>query len=397
MGAEEYLPTPFTEAEIQTLIALTTVGRPTSVRPLKVTAAFHAIYILTYDDTSHDHDESKSGAIRSAPSTDLILRVSGDHIPRIKTENEAAILSWVRKNTKIPVPEVIYHDASTANPLGREFIILSRVPGVVISDIYDILYRDQLDSILKQLMGFLVELHTHTFNSIGGMMHSSSDPNALETGPVLDEHFWFIPDLKKYFPKTSETFDSVNFSGPFPTWVAYTISVMKSYIHVAEVQPALEFMREHITRLYAFLDVLPQHAEVLNNAPIKLVHKDMHFANILYDQDREEITAILDWEFAGTFPFPIWDLVRAFLWNGKDGDESYHEKYRLRDRFRGLCKEEGVDFFEDEKFTSKLQESMHQVTNMMRIIVTLIPRGQFTDRKEQFLKDLDIGLKAFGV
>ena len=397
MGAEEYLPTPFTEDEIQTLIALTPLGRPTSVRPLKVTAAFHAIYILTYDDTSHDNDVSRSGAFRSAVSTDLILRVSGDHIPRIKTENEAAILSWVRKNTKIPVPEVIYHDASTVNPLGREFIILSRAPGIVISDIYDTLSGDQLDSILKQLMGFLVELHAHTFNSIGGMMHSPSEPNVLEPGPVLDEHFWFIPDLPKYFPMTSETFDSVNFSGPFSTWVVYTIAVMKSYIHVAEVQPSLEFLREYIPRLHAFLDVLPQHAEVLNNAPIKLVHKDMHFANILYDPDRGGITAILDWEFAGTFPFPIWDPVRAFLWNGKDGDESYREKYRLRDRFRALCKEEGADFLKDEKFTSKLQETMHQVTNTMRIIVTLIPRGQFIDRKEQFLKDLDNGLKAFGV
>jgi len=40
---------------------------------------------------------------------------------------------------------------------------------------------------------------------------------------------------------------------------------------------------------------------------------------------------------------------------------------------------------------------MHEVANMMRIIVTLIPRGQFLDRKDEFIGSLDKILQAFGV
>ncbi|KAL1969619.1 hypothetical protein VTN77DRAFT_8172 [Rasamsonia byssochlamydoides] len=394
-GAEEYLPAPFEDEEILALLDSISLGHPISIERLKVTAAFHAIYILTYD--SKTLLEKKLPAT-SSTTTDLVLRISGDHVPSIKTENEAAVLSWLRDNTSVPVPEVICYDPTTANLLKREFIILSRCPGITVSDIYDSLSPEQLDSILKQLMKILLELHAHPFEMIGGLVHSrgGDNPKEIGPGPVLDEHFWFVPDIEKYF--TNETFFSLNIEGPFPTYTAYTIATMEKYIHIAQVQPSLTFLHKYIPRLTAFLHALPKHAAILDNAPIRLAHKDLHFANILYDSSRDLVTGILDWEFAGTVPFPRWDPVRAFLWNGKPGEDSLKEKYRLRDRFAELCREEGVDFLlKDAEFTSKLQEKMHLVTNMMRIMVTLVPRGQFVDHVPEFEAELVKGLDAFGV
>lgn len=88
----------------------------------------------------------------------------------------------------------------------------------------------------------------------------------------------------------------------------------------------------------------------------------------------------------------------SLLWDGKPGDASLKEKYRLRDRFAELCREEGVEFrLQDAEFTSDLQRKMHLVCNMMRIMTTLVPRGQFVDRVPEFEKDLVRGLEAFGV
>lgn len=393
-GAEEYLPPPFDAKDIQTLLDTLSLGQPKTITPLKVCAAFHAIYILTYDGKGLP-DEIRASS--DGKSVDFVLRISGDHIPSIKTRNEAATLSWISQHTSIPVPSVIRYDATTNNPLGREFIILSRCPGVTLSDIYDTLTQEQLDGICRQLMKFLVEIHRHPFSHIGGLvMHS--DDESIVPGPYLDEHFWFTPDIKKYFTGDDETLETLNPGGPFTSYTDFTIALMEKYIHVAEIQRDLEFMREHIPRLRAFCRILPDFAAQLDDTKIRLAHRDLHFANMLYDQSTGQITGVLDWEFASAVPFQIWDPVRAFLFNTQPGDEAYKEKYRLRDRFADLCKEEAeVCFLDDASFTSEIQEKMHSVSNMMRIIVTLIPRGQFVDRAPEFVGTLAKDLDFFGV
>lgn len=406
-GAADYLPAPFTDEEILTLMDSISLGRPISIKPLKVTAAFHIIYVLTYNSgiiLQYLSAKALNDTITPASSThDLILRIAGDHIPSIKTENEAAVISWLRTNTTVPVPDVIAYDATTSNPLNREFIILNRCPGVAISDIYDTLSQAQLDKILHQLIDILTELHAHPFTFIGGFVHSSTTRKII-AGPVLDETFWFLPDIKTFFSLTNtdqpETFTTLNITGPFTAYTAYTSAALKSHIHVAQIHPSLTFLLPYIPRLDAFLAVLPTYSETLNNTPIRLVHKDLHFANILYDPSTGLITSILDWEFAGTAPFPRWDPSRAFLWNGQPGEAALTEKYRLRDRFVKLCHgKKGLDFpvLKDAEFTSELQEKMHVVCNMMRCIVTMAPRGECLDRVAGWEADMVKGLEAFGV
>ncbi|QKX62193.1 uncharacterized protein TRUGW13939_09352 [Talaromyces rugulosus] len=389
-GAEEYLPESLEAKDIQTLLDTLSLGQPTAITPLKVCAAFHAIYILTYDA------KDLPGCVKdpSLPSVDLVLRVSGDHIPNIKTRNEAATLAWISQNTSVPVPSVIRYDATTNNPLSREFIILSRCPGVTLSDVYDSLTQEQLDDICKQLIKFLADIHRHPFTHIGGLVQS--DTGSIIPGPYLDEHFWFTPDVKRYFD-TEDSLETLNAGGPFTSYTDFIIALMEKYIHVASVQKDLTFMLEHIPRLRAFCKVLPDFAAQLDKTQIRLAHRDLHFANILYNQSTGQITGILDWEFASAVPFQIWDPVRAFLGNTQPGDEAYKEKYRLRDRFAELCNEEGVAFLGDADFTSEIQEKMHGVSNMMRIIVTLIPRGQFVDRAPEFVESLLKDLEVFGV
>lgn len=179
----------FSEATIVSLLESLSLGPPTSIKSMKVTAVFHSIYVLTYP-----------------PDTEYILRIAGNHFPSIKTENEAAILTWLKENTNVPVPDVIVFDPTTNNQLGQEYMILSRCPGVALSDIYDSLTVDQLDHIVVQLIDILSELHRHPFSHIGGFTFSreSEERREIIPGPVLDEHLWFVHDIQKYLP--SETF-----------------------------------------------------------------------------------------------------------------------------------------------------------------------------------------------
>lgn len=88
-------------------------------------------------------------------------------------------------------------------------------------------------------------------------------------------------------------------------------------------------MQETIPRLEVFLTALSKHSDKLNIVKLRLAHKDLHFANILYDVTSNNTTAILDWEFSGIVPFTKWDLRRSFLWSGQDSEESGEGKHRL--------------------------------------------------------------------
>ncbi|CZR55302.1 uncharacterized protein PAC_05189 [Phialocephala subalpina] len=265
----DHLPLPLTNESIIALIESISLPKPLSSSSAKVTAEYHSIYMLSLPTGDHKN---------------LVLKVSGPHIPKIKTENEAAIMSCVSQNTTIPIPNVIAYDSSTSNPLNHEYIILSRSPGETLGDIY------------------------HTLCKEKSRQHPRANPyNPPSTScPLLD--FYQrpnvqrkqIPDIEKYFP--GENFSTLNIWGPFPT-------------------------------LEAFIIALEENAEELDKVKLKPTHKDLHSANILYSRSSGKITAILDWVFSGIVPFTRWNPTNAFLAVPPFHDaEMLVEKRRLQER-----------------------------------------------------------------
>lgn len=53
-------------------------------------------------------------------------------------------------------------------------------------------------------------------------------------------------------------------------------------------------MQDMTPRLEVFLTALSKHSNKLNNVKLRLAHKDLHFANILYNVASSNITAVLD-------------------------------------------------------------------------------------------------------
>ncbi|PCD29548.1 hypothetical protein AU210_012084 [Fusarium oxysporum f. sp. radicis-cucumerinum] len=303
-------------------------------------AQYHSIYfiILPPIELSRGHYE-------------LVLRVAGNHLPNIKTKNEIGVMTWLSKNTTIPLPEVIaYHD-SAYNPVGHEYILLSRIQGVTLSDVYDRLSDEQVSQILNQLIDFLAQLQAYPWDGIGGL--TLDDQGEVQLGPMVDETFCQVPDIKALWPEGD--------SGD-PE-------------HRRTIQD-LAFMRDIVPRLEAFVASLPKHANELNNVKLRLAHKDLHFANMMFDSLPGKITGILDWEFAGVVPYPQWNPRSSFLWNGTDTPESLDEEYRLLEVFKQRCKKEGCKLLEETGYTSPLQEDMQRAVDFLRAIVEVSPRGQ---------------------
>jgi hypothetical protein len=378
MGSpKSHLPQSLTQDHVQSLLDTLSSPSPQEIRKLKVTAEFHIIFVIIY--TAADLKSwlsTKDVRSQTDNATELILRVSGNHISKIKTENEAAVLSWLHRNTYIPVPRVVAYDSSIDNPLQHEYILMTREPGESLADVYSFLDSTQTDTILDQLIDVNAELHKHAWSHVGGL--TFDDDGHIIPGPVLEETFWFEPDILALWP-AGETFDSLNITSPFTSYTQYISAHLLKYKHAIEIHPSLEFMHDILPQLDRFLAIIasePMQTK-LNDVPLRLSHKDLHFANILVDPSTARITSIIDWEFAGVVPFTRWNPSRAFLWNAQDSATSMAEKTALMERYEMRVRDRGLGYLiDDAKFTSKEQENMQTVANFLRAIVEVCPRSQ---------------------
>lgn len=377
------LPELIAKDVIQELLRTKGFARATNIVSPKVTAQYHGIYFITLppSDKTLGHSE-------------LVLRVSGRHLPGIKTRNEVGIMTWIARNTTIPIPDLVAYDATESNPIAYEYTLLSRVAGATLSDIYESLDDTQQDHILDQLIDYLCQLQAHPWDGIGGL--ALDDAEGVVLAQVVDETSWQVPDVMEYWPP-GETVHSLNIKGPYRTYIEYITAQIEQSIRLIQIHKKLEFMCDAIPRLEAFIAVLPQHADELNKVPLRLAHKDLHFANMLFDTSSNMITAILDWEFAGIVPFTQWNPRRAFLWNGVEDEKSMVEKKKWMDLFEQRCAQKSILLLEEAKFVSPLQESMHKVANFLRAILEVTPRGQKQDKVSEWKATVLENIGQFGV
>ncbi|KAL7912443.1 kinase-like domain-containing protein [Trichoderma velutinum] len=394
MGSpKEHLPLAISEDTIRALFAFLDLPAPQSVSTLSTTAAYHSIYVISFASKVAD----AAFPTLSRPNKDcveLILRISGHHLPRIKTINEVAAMTWVQQNTRLPVAKVICYDASTNNPLGHEFTLLQRLPGVPVSEIYDRLPPQLLNSLINQMVDIVQQMHAISWDGVSGLQFDH-DGNVVP-GPIVEETFWQQPDVVKYWPE-SESVQSLNISGPYKCYTDYIAAMVRVYQHAIRVHPSLADMRDILPRLDLFVNILSEFPE-LNKTRYFLAHKDLHFANIMCDEESGLITGILDWEFSSIVPAPRWNPVRAFLWNGQYSEGAMVERDRVSNLFAECCAARGViSLIEETKPNSVMQGSMQEAINYLRAIVEVRPRGQKEERVPSWRASLESQLKILGV
>lgn len=386
-----HLPLNISEPTIQRLLSEVGLPKAEVIEPLNATAAFHSIYVLRFSEAEY---------LRILPSnsqdhihtTALILRVSGNHIRRIKTLNEVAVLKWIKVNCPtIPVPEVVRYDAEESNVLGKEFTILECVPGTSVDKIYKDLSEEAKLKLVSQLTDIILELNKHSWHHIGGLTLTSD--GAIVPGPVLEDTFWLIPDIEEYWGST-ETVDTLNPAESYTSHALYVTGYLERFIYAIDRHPSLAWLHERFKpRLQALIDLLPRITS-LNDTQLLLAHKDLHFANVMAASDGN-VTGILDWEFAGIVPALRWDPVRAFLWNGSQTDEANEEKYRLQK----ICEDElanrGVQPW--WKDVDSQVDNIWTVIRYVRAIVEVCPRGQKLEAARGWKDAAEEALIALGV
>ena len=237
---EQCLPPPLAETTIINLLTSIGLPKPLDLHQLNTKAAYHSVYMLSLPPDALGVWKGNGSVDHT---TELVLRVSGQHFPSIKTINEAAVISWVEANTSIPVLSVVRMSSSRENVLQYEYVIHRRLPGFPLDEVFRSVTPHQMDTILNQIIGMLVVLHSTSWQHISGLRFA--EDGTIVPGPVLEEGAWQVPEILTHFG-TSQTFNSLTIAGPYLDYVSYISALVLKLIAAVHHHILLGWMQDLI-------------------------------------------------------------------------------------------------------------------------------------------------------
>jgi hypothetical protein len=123
----------------------------------------------------------------------FIMRVSLPVCPRSKTESEVATLEWVYQHTNLPVPRVKAYDSSRNNPLGFEWILMTKIEGKPLSECWRSMRTGARERLVKQIAAFTASTFQQPFHDGVGSIYkatSNSDDCTHVVGELVSMAFF---------------------------------------------------------------------------------------------------------------------------------------------------------------------------------------------------------------
>ena len=261
------------------------------------------------------------------PNGAVVIRIP--RFEHVSLSDEAAVLSFIRNHSKIPVPRVLKVDTSPSNVLGAPYMIQTKVPGDKLCHIYPTMTYEEKRSVVKQVAHLLGQMSRISMSSIGILREGANDGQVV-VGPFKDH------------PSPDER--GVHFSNG-TTLLSFLTTRFNFYINYELSQnPRAQYVPSFMN---AFLEAA-QYIAPVPNSRVVLHHSDFHSRNIMVAR-REgtgeyQVTALLDWDNTMAVPVEMAFSLPSFLWIEKAGDsDGAGEKLKHIERSREL-----QNLFEDE-------------------------------------------------
>lgn len=212
--------------------------------------------------------------------------------------SEITTMQYVRSRTTIPVPQVFAYELSTEQPFGHAYVLMECMPGRMLENGLALSTPAEHHSKLaKQFADILNQLQSLTFDRIG----------RLWPGESIDEP----PSIRPVSRHASST--------PFETSLEYFYNIRQS----ANRKMLDLFPDDPDRRTAAWVLKGAVNHIILEDrvrGPFPLCHHDLHYANILIDENFN-ITGVIDWSEVQTAPLEQLGIcceIRTFP--GRDDD-----------------------------------------------------------------------------
>ena len=237
-----------------------------------------------------------------------ILRIprhteDGHYIDRVTRfiRSEATTMSFLRKNTSIPIPEVFEFDETVENEIGAPYSLMKFVEGHIVGEVwFDSNGPTPLEErrlrILETVASAMSQLSKFSFAEIGSLEFlEGSDIPTIRQCNVFDE----AAQLAGHGDDIDETpFRKI---GPFQSSTEYLEALLD--MQAPTSQPYLQGVRQ---LLRIMIRLLPHSDRFV------LAHPDLDVQNVLVSEDGT-LTALLDWDTVRTVPqcigytmYPSW-------------------------------------------------------------------------------------------
>lgn len=123
------------------------------------------------------------------------------------TISQQLITSTVRSHTSVPVPRLLDWNADKSNPVGAEYLIMDKAPGVQLYKVWDQLPNRQQHQLIKNLTALERQLSSIRFPAYGNLyfrtsvpnescisLDASIDPNGFYCVGRIANHVWYGND-----------------------------------------------------------------------------------------------------------------------------------------------------------------------------------------------------------
>ena len=211
--------------------------------------------------------------------------------------NEVAWLSFVKENLQsVPVPKI--YDYSLAESEAETYFMVDEfIEGECLSSVWKTFDEATKTAVARQIAQVVVVCAETTFDKIGGMMLDHT------IGPTVEGMKLFKGRNKFHNPSCYDI-------GPYRTTKEYVLACYDKeiyyYSHAPEEDIEDGFFEE--VSVDAFVKTLQatrksiadDDTAFVPDEPFVLVHGDLHGRNIMMKDGH--IKAVLDWEFAGSYP-----------------------------------------------------------------------------------------------
>ena len=100
--------------------------------------------------------------------------------PYLKTESEVATIAFLRAHTSVPVPRVVAWQSNRDSELGFEWILMEKIPGVPLCDVWRKVPWNRKLFLTDELAGFTKEIQDYQFDEIGALYFRSAFEKVTE-------------------------------------------------------------------------------------------------------------------------------------------------------------------------------------------------------------------------
>lgn len=253
--------------------------------------------------------------------------------------SEIATLRFVASRTTVPVPTMYHFNVDASNDFGFRYLLMQALPGRHFqSGLARSVPEKHFDTLTDQLADYYDQLSHLRFDRIG----------RLWCGRTAEEQPSLIP--------------VPNVGGPFSSSIEYFYALRKSHNRTIQTEHAGD--KEWMTSAWILEQALPSMiVEDFIHGPFPLCHIDLHYNNILIDDDFN-ITGIIDWSDSQTVPLESFLISPEFVTFPGLSVEQNAPIVAFRKKFAAALRErERCDNLPDDKSCNEPNEKVMTLVN----------------------------------